>query len=291
MAGSNNLVAPETCLAVHCGGSSFRYRLPLPRFAVSTEGSYPCEFPEAAVHSDYIIFVDESGDHSLTSIDNEYPLFVLCFCVIKKTDYVSTLVPQIKTLKFETFGHDCVVLHESDIRRKRGAFSMLSREPRERFMGRLTEIIDALPMTVVAIVIDKRRLKEKYNNPFNPYHIAIQYGLERVRHFLRMNGQHEAMSHVVCEARGAKEDADLELAFRRVCDGDNKSGIAYQFDIVISDKKANSEGLQICDLMTRPIGLSVLRPDQSNRAFEVLQTKFFAGARHQVHGNGLKIFP
>ncbi|MBU9272719.1 DUF3800 domain-containing protein [Burkholderia gladioli] len=243
------------------------------------------------MHSDYIVFVDESGDHSLTSIDPDYPIFVLCFCIIKKSDYASVLVPKIKQLKFDTFGHDCVVLHEIDIRRKRGAFAKLSKEPRERFMDALTAIIDEAEMTVVAVIIDKQRLKEKYSNPFNPYHIGIQYGLERVRHFLRMNSQHETLTHVVCEARGSREDADLELQFRRVCDGDNRGRVQYHFDIVICDKKANSEGLQISDLMARPIGLSHLRPDQPNRAYEVLEQKFFTGNGGTISGNGRKIFP
>lgn len=243
------------------------------------------------MHSDYLVFVDESGDHSLTSIDDAYPLFVLCFCIIKKSDYVNTLVPRIKTLKIETFGHDCVVLHEADIRRKRGAFSMLSKEPREAFLETLTTIIEDLPMTVVAVVIDKRKLNEKYSTPSNPYHLGTQYGLERVWEFLKMKGQHETKTHVVCEARGAKEDDDLELAFRRVCDGDNRTRNPYPFEIVINDKKANTEGLQICDLMARPIGLSVLRPEQGNRAFAVLRGKFFSGASGAIEGKGLKIVP
>ncbi|SIT40713.1 conserved hypothetical protein [Paraburkholderia ribeironis] len=242
------------------------------------------------MNSDYIVFVDESGDHSLTSIDADYPLFVLCFCVIRKADYGDTLVPRIKKLKFDTFGHDCVVLHEIDIRRKRGDFSLLSKEPRERFMADLTQIIIDTQMTVIAVVIDKRKLKQRYSNPYNPYHIGIKFGLERVRHFLRAHGQHENLTHVVCEARGAKEDKDLELEFRRVCDGDNRSGVPYQFDIVICDKKANSEGLQISDLMARPIGLHILRPDQQNRAYDVLAEKFFS-PNSVVNGNGLKIFP
>ena len=243
------------------------------------------------VNSDYIVFVDESGDHSLTSIDGEYPIFVLCFCVMKKADYADAVVPRLKRLKFETFGHDCVVLHEIDIRRKRGYFSQLSKEPRDAFMDALTQVIVDTPMTVIAVVIEKSKLKERYLRPYNPYHIGIQYGLERVRHFLRLHGQHDATTHVVCEARGAKEDADLELAFRRVCDGDNRLKAKYTFDIVICDKKANSEGLQLADLMARPIGLSVLRPGQPNRAFEVLETKLFTGSHGVVFGNGLKVFP
>ncbi len=38
-------------------------------------------------HSDYIVYVDESGDHSLSSIDEGYPIFVLSFCVFQKTYY------------------------------------------------------------------------------------------------------------------------------------------------------------------------------------------------------------
>nr|WKF60547.1 hypothetical protein HUO10_005068 [Paraburkholderia busanensis] len=61
--------------------------------------------------------------------------------------------------------------------------------------------------------------------------------------------------------------------------------------MVVCDKKANSEGLQLCDLMARPIGLSVLRPDQANRAYQILEKKFFTGSSGTVLGNGLKIFP
>jgi hypothetical protein len=40
--------------------------------------SYP---HESDIHSTYIAYVDESGDHGLQTIDNQYPLFVLAFCV------------------------------------------------------------------------------------------------------------------------------------------------------------------------------------------------------------------
>jgi hypothetical protein len=35
-------------------------------------------------YSDYIVFADESGDHGLTSIDPEFPVFALVFCVFEK---------------------------------------------------------------------------------------------------------------------------------------------------------------------------------------------------------------
>lgn len=37
--------------------------------------------------SKYIVYVDESGDHSLNSVDANYPIFVLAFCVFHKRHY------------------------------------------------------------------------------------------------------------------------------------------------------------------------------------------------------------
>lgn len=67
--------------------------------------------------SDYVVYADESGDHGLTSVDIGYPLFVLAFCLFKKCDYTSRLVPALQSFKFENFGHDQVILHETDIRK------------------------------------------------------------------------------------------------------------------------------------------------------------------------------
>ena len=36
------------------------------------------------LNSDYIVYVDESGDHSMEHINQEYPLFVLALCIFDK---------------------------------------------------------------------------------------------------------------------------------------------------------------------------------------------------------------
>jgi hypothetical protein len=73
-------------------------------------------------HSDFIVYVDESGDHSLESINSEWPVFVLCFCIFPVDAYISQVTPAIRKLKFATFGHDLVILHEHDILKRKGAF-------------------------------------------------------------------------------------------------------------------------------------------------------------------------
>lgn len=242
-------------------------------------------------HSEYIVYVDESGDHSLLTIDQDYPVFVLCFCIFHKEHYAEKVIPMIKGLKFKTFGHDLVILHESDIRRKRGYFSQLNKELRETFIDSLSELIELFDFTLIAVVIDKNKHQARYNRPVHPYHLALQFGLERLYSFLNIKGDAENSTHVICEARGKKEDNELELEFRRICDGANRSNRPYNFNIFFADKKSNSEGLQIADLVARPIGLSVLRPNQANRAYEVLENKFFTGYHGVVNGNGRKIFP
>ena len=62
-------------------------------------------------------------------------------------------------------------------------------------------------------------------------------------------------------------------------------------DIVFADKQVNSTGLQIADLIARPIGLKTLRPDQPNRAYEIIEGKFRRSASGKVDGWGLKVFP
>ncbi|MDY0055055.1 MAG: hypothetical protein RBS46_02045 [Methyloversatilis sp.] len=116
----------------------------------------------------HVVFVDESGDHSLESINPEWPLFVLSFCIFPVEVYVREVTPAIRQLKFDFFGHDLVVLHEHDIRKKKGHFARLNKEAREAFLDRLTGLIAGTDMTLIAVVIDKQRHAARYSRPIHP---------------------------------------------------------------------------------------------------------------------------
>ncbi len=247
--------------------------------------------------SDYIVYVDESGDHSLASIDPDYPVFVLALCVFHKRHYAEKIIPAVEKLKFNYFGHDSVVLHENEIRKQKGDFAFLSHRPtREAFMSRLSSIMDASNFVLISAVVDKARLSRSEGATSNPYHIALGICLEALREFLAEKGQDHVKTHVVVECRGKKEDAELELEFRRICDGDNPGNRVLPFDVVFADKKTNLTGLQLADLVARPVGLNYIRPQQANQAFELLKKKFFCdGGRAQVgcgyEGIGLMVYP
>jgi hypothetical protein len=93
--------------------------------------------------------------------------------------------------------------------------------------------------------------------------------------------------HVLFESRGKQEDADLELEFRRICANQRNWGYKQpdftkiRFEPFFVKKAANATGLQLSDLTARPIALHYLRPDQANRAYEIIETKLA----------GVKCFP
>ncbi len=213
------------------------------------------------------------------------------FACSRKRPTWTQVTSALRRLKLATFGHDWVVLHEHDIRKKAGAFAMMSREPREKFLDALARVIDAAPFTLVAVVIDKRELRLDAAESANPYHLALRFGLERLCRLLADCGQAERLTHFIVEARGKREDAELELEFRRICEGNNVLRQTLPFRLVMADKRANSEGLQIADMVARPVALSVLRPSQPNRAMAILEGKLWRGPDGQVDDYGLKCFP
>lgn len=239
--------------------------------------------------SDFIVYVDESGDHGLTSINPLYPVFVLALCIFKKQDYLQHAVPAMQRFKFDFFGHDMVVLHEREIRKATGSFAFLTDPDRRRaFTESLTNFVSEVPMTLIASAIKKQDLRDQYISPWNPYNIALRFAIERVLFFLKDHDQGQRLTHIVVESRGSKEDTQLELEFRRILDQKSASG---RLEILFASKRTNSCGLQIADLVARPIGRRILKPEQANRAFDTLEGKFRRSPTGVINGWGLKIFP
>jgi hypothetical protein len=241
--------------------------------------------------SDYVVFADESGSPVLENPDPTFPVFVLNCILVEKRTYADSIVPSLQQLKFDFVGHDQLVLHERDIRRQQNGFAFLQVDPvrREEFFNRVDQAVANADVTLVAAIIDKVRLAKKYAHPWSPYDIALHLCMETLLVRLVALGQQDRLVHVVFESRGKREDRELELAFRRIASNQANWGYKQsdftriQWEPLFVDKRSNSSGLQLADLMARPIGLKILRPLQPNRAFDVLQPKL----RH----GGLKPFP
>jgi len=243
-------------------------------------------------YSDYIVYVDESGDHGLTHVNPNYPVFVLAFCIFEKENYIRHVVPKVQRFKFNYFGHDMAILREADIRKSRPPFDLLLNPTvREPFMRELNGLVENAAFTIVASAIRKAHFRPPAGSDGNPYHVAMELGLERVFLALQERGQRERITHVVFERRGPKEDNQLELEFRRLMDRTRLVGMAETLELVFAHKQANSAGLQLADMVARPIGRHVLAPDQPNRAFEIARGKLRRSPAGEIEGRGLKRYP
>lgn len=234
--------------------------------------------------SDYIVYVDESGDHSLTTINREFPAFCLSFCVIRKKEYISKVVPTIQNLKFKYWGHDAVILHEREINKQRDNFSWLIAYPslKKAFFEDLHKAISDSPFHLIGSVIKKIPFADEYVNLYNPYDVALLACLEDLHRFLMEKGQEGKRVHVVFESRGKNENDDLQRAFQRITGGADFFRISkvtfneISYTANFAKKAVNSTGLQIADLTARPIALKSLRPDQKNRTYSVLEDKLIS---------------
>jgi hypothetical protein len=248
--------------------------------------------PTAQCFSDYVVYVDESGDHGLKSMDKTYPMFVLAFCVFQKREYATVITPKLQEFKFRYFGHDMVVLHEHEIRKPKGPFTILfDAEIREQFMMDLNTIISEADFKIVATSIRKDDFVKKHGDADNLYNVAVRSCLKRLYQFLDSEDQSRCITNIIFEQRGQQEDNELELEFRRVCDQENPTGVPLPFSIVLANKQINSCGLQLADLVARPIGRKQLNPEQVNRAYDLLETKFLRNAEGGVGGAGLESYP
>ena len=72
----------------------------------------------------YGFFLDESGDHGLTYVDPNFPLFLLCGCLFEESA-LREMEKRVNEFKLKYFGTTAVILHSKDIRRCEGAFQIL----------------------------------------------------------------------------------------------------------------------------------------------------------------------
>lgn len=241
--------------------------------------------------SRFIAFFDECGDHSLTKINPELPVFALC-TVVEREAYARDIVPQIAAFKLRYFAHEGINLHSRDIRKAEGPFSILQNgSVRARFLDDLSAMMGRLPFTLFTTVIHKHAHKARYGDGArNPYDVALEYSFERILHFME---SHEEMAlPVIAEARGKNEDNELRASFHRLMTEGTYYNRAERFRKLICPisfrrKQDNIAGVQLADLCAHPVARKTLKPDAENRAYAVIEPKFYRS------GNvfGLKEFP
>lgn len=242
----------------------------------------------------YFLFMDESGDHGLTTLNPDFPVFLLCGVLISETDY-SVFLTQINLLKSSIWGEKIVILHSRDIRKCQKEFQVLfDLNLKESFYNQLNQFISSNEYTVIASAIKKDDYIKKYGRLSNDvYELALSFIVERAIFFLDDIKTPNNQLEIIIEKRGKSEDKKLEEHFQRLIARGTGFVIAerlknYDLQITFKSKKENINGLQLADLLAYPIARYIIEPERANPSFEIFKNKIYSkrGKRY-----GLKIFP
>ncbi len=225
-------------------------------------------------YGDYIIYADESGDHSMNDVNQLYPVFVLAFCIFSKQKYLEEVVKQVKGFKFAFWGHDMTVLHSSKLRKRMDEFQFLHDQMlRAIFIEKLNVVIEASPFEIISMAIDKRHLHETLYQTNNPYVVSLKFCVEGIYQYLQTKNQDRKLTHIIIESRGKKEDKELQDVFDEIIEKQKSMQTIFPLRLIFAEKKTNNIGLQIADLIAYPIGRYLCNPKQTNLAFEIVQKK------------------
>ena len=221
--------------------------------------------------SNYLVFVDESGDHQLSRYPKDFPMFVLAFVIISKDEYCDHLLPRFSRLKLKYFPDVSTIFHEREIRKAAKRFSFLTdAELRMSFQTDLSTMMAEIDYSVAAVAINKEEKTNRGILTENLYELSVKYGLAKVENFLKSKNDFHYTT-VTFESRAYSIDgyrqADEQL-YKYFKETANE-----KFGIEIHIKSAGGLGLQFADLVARPIGIHVLRPEQPNRAWDIIKSK------------------
>lgn len=244
----------------------------------------------------YHFFMDETGDHGLSFVDESFPIFLLAGCLFESDEY-EKITKEVNAFKQDFFNTTEVILHSRDIRKCDGAFQILfDLELKKKFYERLNAIISSANFTTIAVAIDKKKHVEKYGNlANNPYTICLSYILERLIFCTDQNSKISTVS-ITIEKRGKKEDKQLLAHYNSVIDRGTDHVNADRFkqrvvDFKMMAKRDNNIGLQIADLCAYPIARHVLNSEEPYIPFKIIEGKIRKGSNGRIEGYGLKIFP
>jgi len=240
-----------------------------------------------------ILFIDESGDHSLTKIDSQYPLFVLAGCIFSMESYQLKVTAEIEAVKKELFGSSKIILHTADIvHNKHGFERIVEVDFRNQFYRKINGVLDAMDFKIVACAIKKDKHFNKYGlAALDPYMLSLDCLVERFVYELE---KMDRQGIIIAESRNSILDNELELAFLNLKVQGTKYIPAVKIkkrieQLSIKDKKENIAGLQIADIIASPIGRHVLGK-KNQIDYKIIERKY-RNKEGQYLGYGLVVLP
>jgi hypothetical protein len=242
----------------------------------------------------YYLFIDETGDHGLTTLNPDFPLFLLCGTLLSNNAY-EQLSDEFNSIKQKLWGNKSVIFHSRDIRKCEKEFVLLfDLDKKQWFYQSINNVVKNCEYVVFASAIQKDEYIKRFGKLSNDvYELALSFIIERAIFFLDEKNEDIKKLFIVIEKRGKKEDKKLSEHFQRLMARGTGYVSAerlknYSLSIHFKDKKENINGLQFADLAAYPIARHVIEPNRANPAFDLIMNKIYSknGKRY-----GLKIYP
>ncbi|MBR9777678.1 MAG: DUF3800 domain-containing protein [Cytophagales bacterium] len=242
----------------------------------------------------YYLFIDESGDHGLTHVNPDFPVFLLCGVLMSEQAY-EQLKGGFNHIKKQFWNNKTAIFHSRDIRKCEKEFVVLFDSALKRsFYEQLNLCIAKSDYSVINAAIRKDQFIKKYGRLSNDvYEISLSFIIERSIFCLDSLSRDDIKLEVLIEKRGKKEDRQLAEHFQKLLARGTGYVDAIQLKnygmaISFKSKRENINGLQLADLIAYPVARFVLDPNRANPAYDLIQPKIY---RRGGKLYGLKIFP
>ena len=241
-----------------------------------------------------LLFLDESGDHNLSVIDAQYPLFVLGGVIVEQAYAESELSDALDQFKQKVFGTTDIILHTADIARNRNGFEGLrDREFRQYFYQEINSLMRRLDYSAIACVIQKSDHLSRYGlAALDPYLLSLDIVVEQ---FCFDIGEAEGGGIIIAERRDPTLDRELELAWLNLkiqgTGSVQAKVVESRIDALnLRRKSDNIAGLQLADLVVSPIGRMILGK-RAKEDWHIVKTKLRRGRDGNIEGHGLIVLP
>lgn len=203
------------------------------------------------------------------------------------------LAAAVRAFKTSFFGHDRLVLHTADIARNRRGFERLADpDVRRRFNVGLNALVEHLDFSVIACVIDKPLLVQRYGAlAVDPYALSLGIVVERLCFALGASEQ----GRIIVECRNRRLDRELRTSWDILRINGTRfvrpSTIARRVVSFDFQRKAEAlSGLELADLVVSPLGRLVAgMPDRPDT--EIVLGKLRTGPGGGWEGAGLVVLP
>lgn len=244
------------------------------------------------MNKEYFLFLDESKP-------NGHNINHLCLAgiIVEKKVYETEIIPMVKHIKQDIFGHNEIILHESEIRAANGSYNIMrQRIKREEFWEGISRVFQTIEIASIGAAINTKEYIRLYNDADlnDEYYIVLQIVLENYVHFLRGKN---AKGQVYIEGINTMDDTRLRNTYHKII----ANGTLYYNQNAFQDrllninfliKADNNIGLQLADFVPGTLNrkCNCLRPKHPT-ILPLIEDSLYKGGHQLGERFGFKILP